>query len=150
MRRTEIAHDEVDAAMLLAAVPEAVLVVRGDVVVAASDEATSTIGADPVGRAIGSLLARWAPTSDGDATRAGELLPDHGDPIAVEVRTNAVAEDLRVISLRVAGADALADDAVREAEAKYRTLVEQIPAIVYIDVEGRGTAPTSVRRSKRS
>ena len=120
---------------LFDAVPEALLVVLDGTVVAANAAAIELIGADPVEDAVGILLPGWPgidPTSPLDA----ELVRHDQDDLPVEVRTRPTAQGALVVSLRdarelIAGREAVAN--LFEAEARYRGIVEQIPAVVYED-----------------
>ena len=137
-----------DTAPLLFAVPEALLVLQDGAVAFANERATILIGSsgqDLVGRPVRELIADWRDGLENAAPFEAALRRADGSSLPVEVRVTH-AETASVVSLRdarglIAARDA--DAARQEAEAKYRTLVEQIPAIVYVDVEGSGTTYVS-------
>jgi diguanylate cyclase (GGDEF)-like protein/PAS domain S-box-containing protein len=90
----------------------------------------------------------WREAPDDAVPYDAVLRRSEGDlPVEVRVSVASRSDATRTVaSIRdarelLAGREAreLAD----EAEAKYRTLVEQIPAVVYVDVEGRGTTYVS-------
>jgi diguanylate cyclase (GGDEF)-like protein/PAS domain S-box-containing protein len=123
------------ADQLFDAVPEALLVVVDGNVVAANAAAIELIGADPVGDAVGDLLPGW-PGTDPTSPLDAELARHDQDDLPVEVRTRPTARGALVVSLRdarelIAGREAMAN--LFEAEARYRGIVEQIPAVVYED-----------------
>ena len=127
----------VDAARLFAAGPEAMLVLRADRVACANERAVELAGRDLSrarrARGVPGLArgARRRRAVRGDA-RAGPT----GVELPVEIRVRRLAADLVVASIRdarqlIAGREA--QEALAEAEARYRSLVEQIPAVVYAD-----------------
>jgi diguanylate cyclase (GGDEF)-like protein/PAS domain S-box-containing protein len=131
---------------LLRTAPEALLVVRDGVVAWANDRAAALAGADPTGAAVREMIVGWREAPEDAVPFEAAVGGPHGE-LPVQVRVGPAAPDgTRVVALRdarelLAGRDALV--AMEEAEAKYQTLVEQIPAIVYVDVEGRGTTYVS-------
>lgn len=136
-----------DAASLLLAVPEAILVVReGDIETANDRAAEITQTPDLRGTPIRRLIPDWRDDADAAVPYEASLLLSGGDAVPVEIRTARVHADVVVASVRDARGLVAAretESAREEAEAKYRTLVEQIPAIVYVDVEGAGTTYVS-------
>jgi diguanylate cyclase (GGDEF)-like protein/PAS domain S-box-containing protein len=133
-----------DANEILERAPEALLLVRDGEVVWGNGRAASLAG-QIVGRPIREVVAGWREAPE-DAVPFEATLPGRGD-LPVQVRVVPGGDPASVV---VALRDALellegrrAVDAMEEAEAKYRTLVEQIPAIVYVDVEGGGTTYVS-------
>ncbi len=135
-----------DLTYLLAAVPEAVLAVRDDTVVFANARAIALIGADPSGTPLQELLVGWS-GDDGEAMcRRAE------DDIRVDVRVGTAGEPdaLTLLTLRDAAARHRSEAAREEAEARYRALVEQVPAIAYIDKEGKGTVYVEPADRERS
>jgi diguanylate cyclase (GGDEF)-like protein/PAS domain S-box-containing protein len=137
----------VDAALgadrLFAAAPEALLVVRGEVVTQANERAVELIGHDPSGDPIHDLLLGWAAHAQTEAAFE-DVLPraDDTQPLPVEVRVRQLGDGVALAAVRdarqlIAGRDAAV--ALTEAEARYRSLVEQIPAVVYSDDGTRTT-----------
>ena len=136
-----------DADGLLRAAPEALLLVQDGVVTWANDRATSLVGADPSGRPVAELVSGWRGTPEDAVPFDAAIVASQGE-LPVEVRVSPVGPDATsvIVAIRdarqlMAGREAVT--AMEEAEAKYQTLVEQIPAIVYMDVEGRGTTYVS-------
>jgi diguanylate cyclase (GGDEF)-like protein/PAS domain S-box-containing protein len=120
---------------LFDAAPEALLLVVGDHVVAANATALEIVGSDPIGAAVTDLLRGWTGIDSGSPVDA-ELVRGTQDALPVEVRTRANADGGLVVSLRdarelLAGREAM--EQLFEAEARYRGIVEQIPAVVYED-----------------
>ena len=129
-----------------AAAPEALIGVRDGVIRVANLRAVSLAGGATLeGRPVDDVLPGWSPGPAG-APALGLLHREEGGPLPVEVRATPGQGGLSVLSIREAGGGLdtrAAEEARKEAEAKYQTLVEQIPAVVYIDVEGRGTTYVS-------
>ncbi len=128
---------------LFDAAPEALLVVRADAIVAVNASAGALVGAHLVGTPMADLVLGW---SHGMSTApfSATLELEDGVAVPVEVRVRSLDDDEAVVSLRdarelLAGRDATAR--LFEAEARYRGLVEQIPAVVYSDA---GYAPSYV------
>ena len=127
--------ETVGADRLFAAAPEALLVVREGAVTQANELAVELLGNDPTGGSIEDLLPGWAAHAEGDFE--DELVRPTGPPtLPVEVRVRHLGDGVAFASIRdarrlIAGRDAAV--ALTEAEARYRTLVEQIPAVVYSD-----------------
>jgi diguanylate cyclase (GGDEF)-like protein/PAS domain S-box-containing protein len=135
--------ETVGADRLFAAAPEALLVVREGAVTQANERAMELLGHDPTGGAIEDLLPGWAAHARAEAEFEDVLIHRTGSPtLPVEVRVRQLEDGLALASIRdarrlIAGRDAAV--ALTEAEARYRTLVEQIPAVVYSDDGARTT-----------
>lgn len=117
---------------LFDAAPEALLLVGDGRVLRANPAATALSGHDPNGEQIRDLIGGWTTS---DEPFEAILLRTGAEPLAVEVRTSPAGAHV-VVSIRdarelLAGRDAMLQ--LFEAEARYRGLVEQIPAVVYAD-----------------
>jgi diguanylate cyclase (GGDEF)-like protein/PAS domain S-box-containing protein len=132
----------IDAARVLASLPEAVLVVRDEHVVYGNTPAHALLGTDPTDAPVDVLLDGWRadpaePIPDLAFVRLG------GDRrLPVEIRASEAGDGSTVIVLRDAGALLSAREAQAaraRAEERYRSLVEQIPAVVYADEGGATT-----------
>jgi len=136
--------DGMDAARLLAAVPEAVLVVRDGEIAYTNERAVALIGRDPTGDPPAALVEGWR--AQADEAFEGTLRTSDDVAFPVQVRltdldgatTVAVLGDARALL-----AARQAEAAQERAEAKYRSLVEQIPAVVYADEGGAVTTYVS-------
>jgi diguanylate cyclase (GGDEF)-like protein/PAS domain S-box-containing protein len=121
-----------DVNALFDAAPEALLVVDEELILHANAQATALCGRDPRGAEITDLIAGWIRTEEPfEAT----LVRSHAEPLPIEVRARH-AEDKLIVSFRdarelLAGREAVSQ--LFEAEARYRGLVEQVPAVVYED-----------------
>jgi diguanylate cyclase (GGDEF)-like protein/PAS domain S-box-containing protein len=141
--------ERLDAARLLAAVPEAVVVVRGGIIVYANERATAMLGPAAAGRPAPSLVAGWSPPGSGTGQFEGVLghaTQQPALPVQVSVRPVGSAHDELVAVIRDArDLQALRDAEVArmEAEARYKSLIEQIPAVVYADEGGEETTYVS-------
>src|SRR6187397_519048 len=135
--------ETVVADRLFAAAPEALLVVREGAVTQANERAVELLGHDPTGGSIEDLLPGWAAHACAEAEFEDVLIRRTGSPtLPVEVRVRHLGDGVAFASIRdarrlIAGRDAAV--ALTEAEARYRTLVEQIPAVVYSDDGARTT-----------
>ncbi|MEA2577626.1 MAG: hypothetical protein QOD78_1214 [Chloroflexota bacterium] len=133
--------EAVGAGRLFAAAPEALLVVREGIVTQANERAVELLGHDPTGGSIEDLLPGWAVHSEAEFEDV--LIRQNGSPtLPVEVHVRQLGDGVTFASIRdarrlIAGRDAAV--ALTEAEARYRTLVEQIPAVVYSDDGARTT-----------
>ena len=138
-------HDLASAAAILDSAPEALLGIRSGVVSFSNRRADELAGRTIAGLPLGEVLLGWDPS--GEATYEASLSRPGAAPLPVEVRVEPTdAEGLVVCSLRDTGGmleARAAHEARKQAEVKYQTLVEQIPAVVYIDVEGQGTTYVS-------
>jgi len=127
-------HERSDA--LFAFAPEALFVLRDDHVERANERGAALAGDDPTGRPIRDLLADWRQPPDGEVPFEATLRRSHADDLPVEVRARVLPDGSTLVSVRdaralIAGRDA--EQALTEAELRYRSLVEQIPAVVYAD-----------------
>jgi diguanylate cyclase (GGDEF)-like protein/PAS domain S-box-containing protein len=115
--------------------PEALIVLRGFHVVNASERAIELIARDLTGSDIRTAIPGWPEDPDPSAPFDAVLRVDDQD-LPIEVRARSLPDGLVVASIRdaralIAGREAQA--LLVEAEQKYRSLVEQIPAVVYSD-----------------
>jgi diguanylate cyclase (GGDEF)-like protein/PAS domain S-box-containing protein len=120
---------------LFAFAPEALFVLRGGLVVAANQQASALAGVDVEGLPIPELIPDW-PDPPGELPFEATLRRAGDDDLPVEVRARTLPDGSTIASIRdaralIAGRDA--EVALTEAELRYRSLVEQIPAIVYAD-----------------
>ena len=126
----------IDAARLFAAGPEAMLVLRADRVACANERALELAGRDLAELEVHEAIPDWPEGPDDTATFEATLVLGDGSELPVEIRARRIGVELVVLSLRdarhlIEGREARA--ALAEAEARYRSLVEQIPAVVYAD-----------------
>ena len=137
-----------DAERLLAAVPEAVLAVREGTVLYANAQAVVLLGpAAAAGACAETLVRGWTDLPNG-GTFEGVLPLEAGSPkLPVEVAVSPLGDEgTRVVVVR----DATDRFALRDAEvarmaveARYKSLIEQIPAVVYADEGGEETTYVS-------
>jgi diguanylate cyclase (GGDEF)-like protein/PAS domain S-box-containing protein len=125
---------------LFDAAPEAMLVVCGDTIQAANARARAITGRPLAGSRVLDSLPQWRVEPLPTKPFETDLRGADGD-LPVQVRIAALDDGALLVSLRdarelLAGREAEA--ALIEAEARYRSLVEQIPAVVYAD-EGMRT-----------
>jgi diguanylate cyclase (GGDEF)-like protein/PAS domain S-box-containing protein len=121
-----------DVNALFDAAPEALLVVDEELILHANAQATALCGRDPRGAEITDLITGWIRT---DEAFEATLVRSQGELLPIEVRARP-AEGKLVVSFRdarelLAGREAVSQ--LFEAEARYRGLVEQVPAVVYED-----------------
>ena len=124
---------------LLEATPESLVVAeRGGAIVyanASCEQLTGFARGELVGRPVGGLLGVDPSThATGDSFETTCVRRD-GDPLPVEVHVGRIdaAIPLLVVTLRDRTELEAGRAARFEAEAKYRALVEHIPAVVYLD-----------------
>ena len=137
-----------DAERLLAAVPEAVLAVREGTVLYANAQAVALLGpAATAGACAETLVRGWTDLPNGGSFE-GVLPLEAGSPkLPVEVAVSPLGDEgTRVVVVR----DATDRFALRDAEvarmaveARYKSLIEQIPAVVYADEGGEETTYVS-------
>ena len=121
---------------LFALAPEALVVLRDDVIERANGSACSIVGSDPTGRPIRDVIPDWRDPPDDQVPFDATLRREGSEDLPVEVRATALPDGSSIVSLRdaralIAGRDA--EIALTEAQLRYRSLVEQIPAVVYAD-----------------
>ena len=134
----------VDPHLLLEATPECLVLVASDRrIVFANRRAEALTGyacAELVGRRI-EVLLRQGIAEAGEPGRpltavAGDCRRKGTGPVPVEIHVGAVeanGESFALVTLRDISEVLAGNEARFEAEAKYRALVERIPAITYID-----------------
>ncbi len=120
---------------LFEASPEAQMVLREDRVERANERCMQLMRTDPRGTDVRSFITDWRREPE-DAVPFEATLWRGDEELAVEVRVRTLGDGVAVASIRdarqlVAGREAEA--ARSEAETRYRSLVEQIPAVVYAD-----------------
>ena len=141
--------ERLDAERLLAAVPEAILAVRDGFVVYANARAVRLLGPNARERAGADALVRgWTTPADGEGTFEGVLPLDAGSPrLPVEVTISPLdaAGTLVAVIRDASDRQRLRDAEVARmaVEARYKSLIEQIPAVVYADEGGQETTYVS-------
>jgi diguanylate cyclase (GGDEF)-like protein/PAS domain S-box-containing protein len=113
-------------------VPEALLVIGRGQVSQANARAIDLSGHDPRGEQIADLIQGWR---ENEEPFEASLQRTGAEPLPIEVRVSRRGDEA-VVSIRdarelLAGREAV--EQLFEAEARYRSLVEQIPAVVYAD-----------------
>jgi diguanylate cyclase (GGDEF)-like protein/PAS domain S-box-containing protein len=126
----------VDRIRLFEAAPEGLFVLRGSDIEVANQRMIELIGADPAGTPVRELLPDWREGTDAAVPFEASLRTADDRELPVEVRVSVLGPDEAVVAVRdarelIAGREA--EIARTEAEARYRSLVEQIPAVVYAD-----------------
>jgi diguanylate cyclase (GGDEF)-like protein/PAS domain S-box-containing protein len=120
---------------LLEATPECLVVASSDGrIVAANTRMSELVGREMIeGEPLGSVLAELP--AEGVVRLNTTCRSESGADVPVEVRVGEIRAPERLLVLTIRDASELQHvrDAGYEAEAKYRALVEQIPAVVYLD-----------------
>ena len=125
-----------ETARLFEALPEASFVVDGSRIEAVNERFVEMLGHDPTGGEVRATIPHWREGRLAETPFEAELRCPGGGGLPVEVRVRALDGERAVVSVRdarelIAGREAAV--ALVEAEARYRSLVEQIPAVVYAD-----------------
>ncbi len=125
-----------EAGRLFQASPEALLVLRSGRIEVVNDRLVELLGQDPTGADVREAIYGWREGTSATVPFEAALRCSEGSTLAVEVRVRPLDDGRSVVSVRdarelIAGREASV--ALIEAEARYRSLVEQIPAVVYAD-----------------
>jgi diguanylate cyclase (GGDEF)-like protein/PAS domain S-box-containing protein len=138
MLRSEPASSvpSLDPGRLFVAAPEALFVLRGDLIALANDRMVAMVGRDPTGLGVRDVIPDWRSGADGTVPFDATLVGRDRNDLPVQVRVHRLDADEAIVAVRdahalIAGREA--ELALSEAEARYRSLVEQIPAVVYAD-----------------
>jgi diguanylate cyclase (GGDEF)-like protein/PAS domain S-box-containing protein len=129
----------IEPGSLLEATPECLVVAREDGRILFAnhhvEELTGFDRRDLVGQSIELLIAADLVDREPGTRLETVCRTQLGDEVPVEVQLGAIAgpERLLVVTLRDVSVLKAGREAQFEAEAKYRALVEQIPAVVYLD-----------------
>ena len=136
-------HDEparfdvgLDAERVFRAFPEACFVAHDGRIELVTDRLVEILGRDPVGLDVREVIPDWRDGAEASVPFEATMCCPGGDELPVEVRWRPTDDDRVVASVRdarelLAGREAQV--ALVEAEARYRNLIEQIPAVVYAD-----------------
>jgi diguanylate cyclase (GGDEF)-like protein/PAS domain S-box-containing protein len=125
-----------DAERLFSAAPEALLVVRDHRIELANEQAKAFLGCDPVGFDVHQVIPGWVEGADAGVPFEATIRSPEGGELPGEVRVRRLDASTSIVAIHdaralIAGREAEA--ALTDAEARYRSLVEQIPAVVYAD-----------------
>jgi diguanylate cyclase (GGDEF)-like protein/PAS domain S-box-containing protein len=131
-----------DADRLFRAFPEACFVAHDDRIEVVTDRMVELLGRDPSGLEIREVIPDWRGGAEASVPFEATMRCPSGDELPIEVRWRPIDDARIVASVRdarelLAGREAQA--ALAEAEARYRDLIEQIPAVVYADDGDRTT-----------
>jgi diguanylate cyclase (GGDEF)-like protein/PAS domain S-box-containing protein len=125
-----------DPAGLFQAAPEALFVLRADRIVLVNERMVMLLGWDPTGMYVREAFPDWRAPAEDQTPFDATLRMEQGHDLPVQVRIRKVAEGHSIVAVRDARALLAGREAevrLAEAEARYRSLVEQIPAVVYAD-----------------
>ncbi len=117
------------AGRLFSAAPEALLVLRGNVVAAANDRMAQLAGRDPTGLQVHALVPEWRAAPDSEVPFEAVLRTATGGGVPVEVRVRALGQDESIVAVRDARelvSGRRAEAALAEAETRYRTLAGEL------------------------
>jgi diguanylate cyclase (GGDEF)-like protein/PAS domain S-box-containing protein len=129
----------IDPGSLLEATPECLVVAAGDGrILYANQQAERLTGFtrhELVGKHVELLVASHLLDAEAGAHQETVCRTARGDAVPVEVHVGHILEPQRllVLTLRDISERVIAREARFEAEAKYQSLVEHIPAVVYLD-----------------
>jgi diguanylate cyclase (GGDEF)-like protein/PAS domain S-box-containing protein len=132
-------HQAIEPGSLLEATPECLVVARRDgQILFANSAAAALTGFTQVelaGKHVEMLVASHVTDAEGGERLESVCRTADGGSVPVEVHVGVIhgEEELLVVTLRDATELQAGREAVYEAEAKYRSLVEHIPAVVYLD-----------------
>ena len=129
-------ESSLEAGRLFQSSPEALLVLRSGRIEAVNDRLVELLGQDPTGADVHEAIHGWRDGTSATVPFEAALCCPEGLQLAVEIRVRRLDDERSVVSVRdarelIAGREASV--ALIEAEARYRSLVEQIPAVVYAD-----------------
>ena len=116
--------------------PEASFVLGDGRIEWVNERLTQLLGHDPTGSDVEATIPDWREGLDAEVPFEASLLCPGGGSLPVELRARALGDGRTIVAVRdarelLAGREAQA--ALAEAESRYRSLVEQIPAVVYAD-----------------
>jgi len=135
-----------DPASLFHAAPEALFVLGADRIALVNERMVHLLGWDPTGMYVREAFPDWRAPAEDQTPFDATLRMEQGYDLPVQVRIRrSESGEASIVAVRdaralLAGRDAEAR--LAEAEARYRSLVEQIPAVVYAD-EGKVTTYVS-------
>jgi diguanylate cyclase (GGDEF)-like protein/PAS domain S-box-containing protein len=126
-----------DPAGLFQVAPEALFVLRAERIVLVNERMVMLLGWDPTGLYVRDAFPDWRAPAEDQTPFDATLRMEQGHDLPVQVRIRRSPDsDHSIVAVRDARALLAGRDAevrLQEAEARYRSLVEQIPAVVYAD-----------------
>ena len=125
-----------EAGRLLEAFPEASFVLADGCIEWVNERFVQLLGHDPTGAGVEETIPDWRDGLDAEVPFEAGLRCPSGGSLPVELRSRSLGGGRAIVSVRdarelIAGREAQA--ALAEAEFRYRSLVEQVPAVVYAD-----------------